>query len=94
MLRKCSWQVESISILPILLSPIKIGKYGIAVCSLQGKEVNCSEIFTPVVTDSGVCCAFNLHMDLKESQYSELVEEMQVNFRNSQMYVASWGIKV
>ena len=67
---------------------IKEGKYGIAVCSLQGKEVNCSEIFTPVVTDSGVCCAFNLHMDLKKSKYSELVEEMQVNFRNSQMYVA------
>ena len=75
---------------------------GIAICYLQGNEVNCSEIFTPVVTDSGVCCAFNLHMDLKESQYSELVEEMQVNFRNSQMYVAIesfflgeiWGIKV
>ena len=40
------------------------------------------------MTDSGVCCAFNLHMDLKETQYSELVEEMQVNFRNSQIYVA------
>ena len=51
---------------------------GIVICSLQGKEVNCSEIFTPVVTDSGVCCAFNLHMDLKESKYSKLVEEMQV----------------
>ena len=50
----------------------------IAICSLQGNEVNCSEIFTPVVTDSGVCCAFNLHMDLKESKYSKLVEEMQV----------------
>ena len=51
---------------------------GITICSLQGKEVNCSEIFTPVVSDSGVCCAFNLHMDLKESKYSKLVEEMQV----------------
>ena len=51
---------------------------GIAICSLQGNEVNCSEIFTPVVTDSGVCCAFNQHMAFKESNYSKLVEEMQV----------------
>ena len=83
MLRKCSWQVNGKSILPTLLSLIKEGKHGIAVCSLQGKEVNCSEIFTPVVTDSGVCCAFNLHMDLKETQYSELIEEMQVNFKKN-----------
>ena len=47
-------------------------------CLWQGKEVNCSEIFTPVITDSGVCCAFNLESDLKESNYSHLVEEMQV----------------
>ena len=56
---------------------------GISICSLQGNEVNCSEIFTPVVTDSGVCCAFNLHMELKETQYSELIEEMQVNFKKN-----------
>ena len=42
------------------------------------KEVNCSAIFTPVITDTGVCCAFNLKSDLKESEYSHLVEEMQV----------------
>ena len=47
-------------------------------CLWQGKEVNCSEIFTPVITDSGVCCAFNLGSDLKESNYSHLVTEMQV----------------
>ena len=47
-------------------------------CSWQGKEVDCSEIFTPVITDSGVCCAFNLEPDLKESNYSHLVGEMQV----------------
>ena len=43
----------------------------------QGKEVNCSEIFSPVITDSGVCCAFNLQDDLKESKFSRLVNEMQ-----------------
>ena len=47
-------------------------------CWLQGEEINCSEIFTPVITDTGVCCAFNLRTDLKESNYSQLVKEMQV----------------
>ena len=49
-------------------------------CSWQGKEVDCSKIFTPVITDSGVCCAFNLGSDLKTSNYSNLVTEMQVSF--------------
>ena len=47
-------------------------------CSWKGKEVNCSEIFTPVITDSGVCCAFNLRTDLKNSTYSQLVTQMKV----------------
>ena len=47
-------------------------------CRWEGKQVNCSEIFTPVITDTGVCCAFNLQSDLRESEYSHLVEEMQV----------------
>ena len=47
-------------------------------CWWQGRQVNCSQIFTPVVTDTGVCCAFNLHMKFKESEYSKLVMEMQV----------------
>ena len=46
-------------------------------CSWLGKEVNCSDIFTPVVTDSGICCAFNVKDTLKESEYSHLVTEMQ-----------------
>ena len=40
--------------------------------------MNCSEIFTPVITDTGVCCAFNGHVSFVKSQYSELVKEMQV----------------
>ena len=47
-------------------------------CRWEGKQVNCSEIFTPVITDSGVCCAFNLQDHLKESAYGSLVKEMQV----------------
>ena len=41
-------------------------------------KVKCSEVFTPVITDTGVCCAFNGHVSFVESQYSELVKEMQV----------------
>ena len=47
-------------------------------CWWQGRLINCSQIFKPVITDSGVCCGFNLKHDLKESSYSSLVNEMQV----------------
>ena len=46
-------------------------------CSWLGNQVNCSDIFTQIVTDSGVCCAFNVHDNLKESEYSRLVREMR-----------------
>ena len=46
-------------------------------CTWQGNLVNCSDIFTPVITDSGVCCAFNHQSNLKDSMYSQLVKEMQ-----------------
>ena len=36
-----------------------------------------------MITDSGVCCAFNLHSELKESKYSQLVKHMQVRLRLS-----------
>ena len=47
-------------------------------CQWEGREVNCSQIFKPVITDTGVCCAFNLQSDLKESSYSQLVKTTQV----------------
>ena len=46
-------------------------------CSWKGEDVNCSDIFTPVITDSGVCCAFNLQDNLRDSAYSRLVRTMQ-----------------
>ena len=46
-------------------------------CSWKGEDVNCSDIFTPVITDSGVCCAFNLQDNLRDSDYSRLVQAMQ-----------------
>ena len=47
-------------------------------CKWEGKEVNCSEIFKPVITDTGVCCAFNLQSDFKDSNYTSLVNDIQV----------------
>ena len=47
-------------------------------CWWRGEQINCSEIFTPVITDTGVCCAFNLQTHFKETTYSQLVKEMQV----------------
>ena len=46
-------------------------------CSWKGEKVNCSDIFTPVITDSGICCAFNLQDNLRDSDYSRLVHAMQ-----------------
>ena len=46
-------------------------------CSWAGTLVNCSAIFTPIITDSGVCCAFNTKSSLKESTFSMLVADLQ-----------------
>ena len=44
----------------------------------EGRTRNCSELFSPAITDSGICCAFNLNTDLKDSLYKQLVDEMKV----------------
>ena len=46
-------------------------------CEVAGMEVNCSDIFTRVPTDIGMCCALNVDDSLKESEYQHLVKEMQ-----------------
>ena len=48
-------------------------------CELAGKEVNCSDIFTRVPTDTGMCCALNVDDSLRASEYQRLVKEMQGN---------------
>ena len=35
-------------------------------------------MFRPAITDSGICCAFNLKTDLKDSMYKMMVDEMKV----------------
>ena len=52
--------------------------YLLSRCSWLGNDVNCSDVFTQVITDSGVCCAFNMQEDnLKDSEYSALVQAMR-----------------
>lgn len=48
-------------------------------CQLAGSEVNCSELFTKVPTDSGMCCALGLDSldSLEDSTYQRLVKELQ-----------------
>ena len=62
-------------------------------CSWQGKTVNCSDIFIPVVTDSGICCALNVRSSWKESNYSRLVTEMQGKERGKELLKAGPGIE-
>ena len=43
-------------------------------CELAGRAVNCSDIFTRVPTDIGMCCALNVEESLSESEYNTLVQ--------------------
>ena len=49
-------------------------------------------VFTPVVTDSGICCALNVESNLKESEYSHLVTEMQGPKKTKDLQKAASGI--
>ena len=46
-------------------------------CEVAGVKVNCSDIFTRIPTDSGMCCALNTASALRASEYADLVSEMQ-----------------
>ena len=46
-------------------------------CEVAGTNVNCSNFFTRVPTDSGMGCALNWESALKSSEYTRLVEIMQ-----------------
>ena len=54
-------------------------------CELAGVEVNCSNLFTRVPTDSGMCCALNVDDSLRPSEYQELVKEMQGNTKTKKI---------
>ena len=46
-------------------------------CHLAGESVVCSDYFTKVPTDIGMCCAVNVQQTFKESGFTNLVEKMQ-----------------
>ena len=48
-------------------------------CELAGKKIHCSDIFTRVPTDTGICCALNVDDLLRESEYQNLVKKLQAD---------------
>ena len=66
------------STLPCYVSP-ENNEYMLLSCQLAGAEVNCSDLFTKVPTDTGMCCALNNLDSLRNSKYKEMVKELQGN---------------
>ena len=58
-------------------------------CQLAGSEVNCSDLFTKVPTDSGMCCALNSLDSLQNSTYQQLVKELQGEMTTTKTRVKS-----
>ena len=54
-------------------------------CEVAGNKVNCSDLFTKVPTDSGMCCALNTEDSLGSSEYQELISEMQGETRTEKV---------
>ena len=54
-------------------------------CEVAGKKIDCSNLFTRVPTDSGMCCALNWQNTLRTSEYKTLVESMQSSTANRMM---------
>ena len=42
-------------------------------CVVAGVDVDCSDYFTRVPTDTDMCCALNVESSLRTSEYSDLV---------------------
>ena len=55
-------------------------------CVVAGIKVDCSDYFTRVPTDIGICCALNVESSLRTSEYSDLVKEMQGNKTTTKVY--------
>ena len=66
------------SVLPCLSNPGVSAGFLLKKCSWNGEEVSCSKLFRTVPTDSGMCCGFNVNSALKKSEFSHLVEKMQL----------------
>ena len=69
-------------------------------CYWKGKPVNCSSLFTPTITDQGICCSFNMQQNLIEEdcsseeggrKFSCLVKELQQQEGIEEVHKASVG---
>ena len=54
-------------------------------CEVAGSKVNCSNLFTRVPTDSGMCCALNWENAIKSSEYKAMITDMQENMADKKM---------
>ena len=52
-------------------------QYLLKKCTLYGKEQDCSRLFRPVPTDSGICCSFNQKNILRDSDFAKLLKIKQ-----------------
>ena len=69
---------ERFSSLPCASHPEIISKLSLLKkCEIGSREVDCNKMFTKVTTDGGMCCSFNMKDIFKDSQYSELIRDLQ-----------------
>ena len=54
-------------------------------CEVAGKKENCTNFFTRVPTDSGMCCALNWESALKSSEYKAMITDMQESMADKKM---------
>ena len=54
-------------------------------CEVAGSKVNCSNLFTRVPTDLGMCCALNWENAIKSSEYKAMITDMQESMADKKM---------
>ena len=58
---------------------------------MAGLELNCSDLFRKVPTDTGMCCALNIIDPLKNSKYQQMVQELQGDEQNEILATSEVG---
>ncbi|XP_015833908.2 pickpocket protein 28-like [Tribolium castaneum] len=64
-------------------------KFNIRQCKNQGQSYNCSQIFTPIFTEEGICFSFNM------LDRSEIFRENVIHYKNFHQFnkSSSWSIE-
>ena len=65
------------STLPCFQEEGEENDYMLLSCQLGGAQINCSKLFRRVPTDTGMCCALNNVDALRDSEYRQLVNQLQ-----------------